>query len=427
MVERGDQANVLGEQHAVAEHVAGHVADADDGEVLCLRVHAQLAEVVLHRLPRAARGDAHRLVVIAVRAARCERVTEPEPVLARNAVGDVAERRRALVRGHDQIRVVRVVTARLRWRHHDPLAVGIGDVVVGEVQQARDERSVARQPGGEPRIAVVGGRALHHEPALGTGRHDDRVLDHLCLDQAEDLGAEVLAPVRPAQPPASHWAEAQVHALHPRGVDPDLEPRPGLRQIRDQSRVQLDRQRAASPSLGVGAIRVGAQRRRHQREQRAQDAVLVQARHGRQLRLDRIDVGHTVCVHRRLIGACRIEPRFEQLHQRDRDVGVVDERLLDVALAECGAGLSQELGIRTQDVGLPPGHRRAHDQLVEAVTFDLIAPEQAQRVHHVRLALVVELDAVRQSQAEVVDPGLAVRRDVRSRTDARPVLRCPSA
>ncbi len=36
VVEGGDQADVGREQHAVAEHVARHVADADDGEVLVL-------------------------------------------------------------------------------------------------------------------------------------------------------------------------------------------------------------------------------------------------------------------------------------------------------------------------------------------------------------------------------------------------------
>ena len=36
-------------------------------------------------------------------------------------------------------------------------------------------------------------RALDHEPALGADRDDQRVLDHLRLHQAEDLGAEVLA------------------------------------------------------------------------------------------------------------------------------------------------------------------------------------------------------------------------------------------
>ena len=81
VVEGRDQPDVLGEQHAVAEDVAGHVADADDGEVLGLGVHAELAEVPLDRLPRALGGDAHRLVVVADRAAGGEGVAEPEAVV----------------------------------------------------------------------------------------------------------------------------------------------------------------------------------------------------------------------------------------------------------------------------------------------------------------------------------------------------------
>ncbi len=56
MVEGGDHADVLGEQHAVAEHVTGHVTDADDGEALGLGVDAQLPEVPLHGLPGAPRA-----------------------------------------------------------------------------------------------------------------------------------------------------------------------------------------------------------------------------------------------------------------------------------------------------------------------------------------------------------------------------------
>ena len=51
------------------------------GEVLGLGVDAQLAEVPLDRLPGAAGGDAHRLVVVADRAAGGERVAEPEAVV----------------------------------------------------------------------------------------------------------------------------------------------------------------------------------------------------------------------------------------------------------------------------------------------------------------------------------------------------------
>ena len=39
------------EQHAVAEHVAAHVADADDGEGVGLDVDAELAEVALDATP----------------------------------------------------------------------------------------------------------------------------------------------------------------------------------------------------------------------------------------------------------------------------------------------------------------------------------------------------------------------------------------
>ena len=42
VVERGDQPDVPRQQHAVAEHVAGHVADADDREVRVLHVDAEL-------------------------------------------------------------------------------------------------------------------------------------------------------------------------------------------------------------------------------------------------------------------------------------------------------------------------------------------------------------------------------------------------
>jgi hypothetical protein len=53
---------------------------------------------------------------------------------------------------------------------------------------------------------------LRDEAALGADRHDDGVLDHLRLDQAEHLGAEVLAAVDQRSPPRA-TLPAQVHAL----------------------------------------------------------------------------------------------------------------------------------------------------------------------------------------------------------------------
>jgi hypothetical protein len=232
-----EQTRLLRQQHAVAEDVARHVADADAGEGARLDVAAELAEVALHRLPGALGGDPHLLVVVARRAAGGEGVAEPEAVVARHAVGDVGEGRGALVGGHHEIGVVAVAAHHVGRVHH--LAV---DDVVGQVEQAADERLVALDPLGELRLAAAaGGRPLDHEAALGAHRHDDGVLHHLRLDQAEDLGAEVLAAVRPADAAARHHATAQVDPLHARRVDEDLELRLGVGQLADALAVELDR------------------------------------------------------------------------------------------------------------------------------------------------------------------------------------------
>ena len=78
------------------------------------------------------------------------------------AVGDVGERRRALVGGDDEVRVVAVVAHDV-GRRHDLAA----DDVVGDVEQPADERPVA---GDDLRAAArrgPAGRALDDEAALG--------------------------------------------------------------------------------------------------------------------------------------------------------------------------------------------------------------------------------------------------------------------
>lgn len=216
MVEGGHQPDVFAAQHAVAEHVAAHVADSHDGEILGLGIDSHLPEVPLDRLPRALGGDAHLLVVVADRPAGRERVTQPVAVGLGNVVGDVGEAGGPLVGGHHQVRVVSVTTHDLR-RRADRTG-GVVDVV-GDVEQAGDEQRVAGDPFVAGRLAirdrVTTGRrwVFDHEPAFGSGRDDDGVLDLLRFDQAEDLGAIVLASVGPAQPAARYEAEPQVHAL----------------------------------------------------------------------------------------------------------------------------------------------------------------------------------------------------------------------
>src|SRR3546814_7645446 len=87
------------------------------------------------------------------------------------------------------------------------------DQVVGDGQQGADGDAIALRPFPEPRLAVARRRQLLGvEAALGAGRHDDCVLHHLGLQQAEDFGAEVVAPVGPAQAAArseEHTSELQ--------------------------------------------------------------------------------------------------------------------------------------------------------------------------------------------------------------------------
>ena len=132
----------------------GHVADAGDGEVLRLRVDAHLAEVALHALPGAARRDAHLLVVVAGAAARGEGVAQPVAVFRAHRVGVVGEGRRALVGGHHEVRVVRVVAHHV-LRRHDLAALQ----VVGDVEEPAQEVLVAGDAFLQVRLALGGRRA----------------------------------------------------------------------------------------------------------------------------------------------------------------------------------------------------------------------------------------------------------------------------
>ncbi len=399
VVEGGHQPDVLAEQHAVAEHVTGHVADADDGEVLALGVHAQLAEVPLDRLPGAAGGDAHALVVVPGAAAGRERVTEPEAVRLGDLVGDVGERRGALVGRDDEVGVVLVVPYDVRGVH-DLTA----DQIVGDVQQTRDERLVAGDALRQPRVAVHRRvrQPLADEPALGADRHDDGVLHHLRLDQAEHLRTEVLAPVRPAQTTARHLAEAQVDALDARRVHPDLVRRARRRQVRDGLRVELHRQVGVRLPVAVPLVVVRAQRRLDDGEERPQDAVLVQARDlvQRAVQLLQQPVGQ--------LGAgplpLRRHPRLEEADQQPGGVDVVGEGVLHVRLAERRAGLPQVLGVRPQHHRLAPVQAGPQHQLVEVVALRTAGPHRREGVLE-PLARVVAVHPLGDAQPEVVDPG----------------------
>ena len=276
VIEGGDQLQGLRQQHPVAEHVARHVAAARDGDRVLLDVHPHFAEVALDAHPCAARGDAHRLVVIAVRAAAGESVVEPEVARLGDAVRDVGEGRGALVGGDHEIGVLPVKRGDALRVHHPP-----GDDVVGDRQQRADEDFIGGAALGGPTLAVDrgAGELLGIEPALRARRHDHRVLDALGLHQPENLGAEVIAPVGPAQPPARHRARAQVDALDPPRIDENLAPWQRLGEARNLGGFELEGQCLG----GSGGEGVGAQHRIDHRAVEPQQAVVV----------DRGDLGET--------------------------------------------------------------------------------------------------------------------------------------
>ena len=408
------------EQHCVAEDVAGHVADADRGEVLALDVRPQLAEVALDRLPPAPRGDAHLLVVVAGAAAGGERVAEPESVLRGDGVGDVGEGGGAFVRGHDQVRIVAVAAHHVLRREHVRAAE-----VVGDVEHAAEQRLVALHAFLLERGAVRR-RILDHEAALRAHRHDDHVLHVLRFHQAEDLGAEVLAAVGPADAAARHFAGAQVDAFHLRRVDEDLEHRPRQRQLADLLRVELEGEVGLAPCSGARFGRRGAggraaggrsgrrytlpvvraQRGLDQRDVQPQDAVLVRIAHVFQRVLD---LGADV--HRRHLPAARfggvaeggIESRGEQLDELPRDRRVVGQRLLDVRVAQGHADLADVLAVGAQHDHLVPLQLRAEDQAIEAVVLRLAVPDADERLLELLLDRAeVVLHAIG-GEAEVAD------------------------
>ena len=382
VIEGGQKLDVARQQHAVAEHVARHVADAGDGEGRGLDVVAELAEVALHRFPGAARGDAHLLVVVARRAARGEGIVEPVAVFLGQRIGDVGEGGRALVGGDHEIGIVAVVAHDMGRRAHAALGV-----VVGDVQQAADQRLVAGDALGLDLLArAASRRLLDVEAALGADRHDDGVLHHLGLHQAQDLGAEILAPVGPADAAARHAAAAQMDALHARAVDEDLDQRPRRRQFVDGAAVDLEGDPVLGRAVRSGLPVIGAQGAAQRIPEAPQDAVLVERgdcfERGGELALDRVDL--FLALVRRGLAQGGIEARQEEVGHQPRDRRIGAERALHVFLAEGDAGLSQVLGVGAQDRDLAPGKPGAQHQAVQPVAFQGARPQFVDRLDEAR-------------------------------------------
>ena len=201
------------------------------------------------------------------------------------------------------------------------------------------------------RLAIARGRRiLHDEAALRSDRHDHRVLHHLRLHQAEHFGAEVLAPVRPAQPAARDASAAQMHAFHPRRVDPDLEHRLRLGQARHLRRIELERQVRLRLSVAAPVEMIGAHRRVDHAEELPQDAVFVEIRHLVERGFDFREHALGALVAHLAIFLCRIEAHEEQFEKLARDRRIAGERAFDIRIAEGRSDLPQILRIRAQIV-----------------------------------------------------------------------------
>ena len=406
VIEGRYQFDLLAEQHSVAEHIAAHVADAHYGERLGLHIDAEFPEVPLHRFPRTAGGDAHGLVVVPFRTPGRESIAEPEAIVRRDRVGQVRERRGAFVCSHHQIRVVAVPAHRTGRRHDFAL-----HPVVGDVEQTADELRVAHLA---LRQQIFSGaavdRVLDDETAFGTHRHDHRVLDLLGFDQAEHLGAEVVAPVTPAQPAAGHIAEPQVHTRGVRREHEDFVLGPRLGHPGDGAWVEFERQPPLKRAVLVHLESVGAQNRRHNPDDLPQDPVVVQARDLVQLRADGFVEGQRVphSIHI----AVRVVPGLEQFDQQGHDVRVPDQRFGERAVAERRADLPGIVHPRLHIGGLAPRQPGARHQPQSEVWFPFAGECGHKRVREaLRQGLHVgDRIELAQIQTEVVHIGGAATR-----------------
>ena len=403
MVESGDQERVFRAQHPVAEDVAGHVTDARGREFLVLAVDAQLREMPLDRFPRPAGGDAHGLVVVAHGTARGERVTEPESVFLRDRVREVRERGGALVGGNHEVGVVAVQCDDALRRHDRFLSVLRGHQVVGDVQERADEETVRGPTLGHPRFAVRRGigQLLGEESTFGPGRDDDGVLDHLGLDQAEHLGPEVLATIRPAQATAGDVAEAQMYTLDSGRVDPDLVLGPRQRGRRDLLGHELEGDRRTL------LVRVGPDGRRHDLRQGSEHLVGVERGHFVQGRLDFLrDLCAPCLALLHGLPRGRIEARLEETHHQACDTGIRQERVGHEGVGQPRPQLDQVPHVRAQHGHRVPRKLLREHQAVQRVGFGAPGEHGAQGVL-VELSDVLGVHAGGEGHPEVVQEEVA--------------------
>ena len=354
--------------------------------------------MALYRYPAAARGNPHRLMVVTDRPATGKGIAQPEATLESDGIGNVGESGRALVRRDNEIGVITVAD-------HD--AVGMHDLVfdqiVGDRQKAADEDAIAFGALCQPSIAIGSriGQALRIKTALRTRRHNHRIFHPLGLHQAKDFGAEIIAPVRPAQPTSGNRPGPQMDTFDTRRIDENLTPGQRRRQARHLRAVQLERQRL----MRCGRKGVGPQTGLHHRLHQPKDAILVSCSNFGQALLDLIidpgTGGDTVS------GKGRIVQGFEQRNDRPHDAGMHAQRS-----HHCGDAIGYPRLAQIAVPGTQPDHRTRfkpgkRDQLVERIIFRLAVEYLRQRCldHSLAIKQRVRVRAAAKAKMEIMDIG----------------------
>src|SRR5262249_47012856 len=151
-------------------------------------------------------------------------------------------------------------------------------------------------------------------------RNDHRVLDLLGLGEPEDLGAEILRPVRPAYAAAGDHAEAEMKAVNPRAVQEDIAIGTRRRQALDGPAIELQRALLMRRAVFAEPEEIGPYRRGDDVHEAADDAVFVEA-------VDSVEPGDDLC-RPDVLGAgaaVRCKAGVEEPGQGRGELGMADQ------------------------------------------------------------------------------------------------------
>ena len=329
---------------------------------MLLNIAPHFPKMALDAFPGAAGGDAKGFVIVTAGTTAGEGVAEPEAVLLADGVGGVGQMRRPLVGRHHQIRV-EIVVADHPLGMLDPLA----DPVVGEIEQPAHQGLVGGLGEGCPLFPSAPG-GFDDETALGTDRDDQGIFGHLGFHQTENLGAEIIGAVGPADSPPGHIAAPQVNPLHGGGVDVNFKQRPRRRHVDDPEGADFERKEIV---LGTATEKkVGAHRGIDEVEQQSQDGIFVDILHLLQglgqLLPDRRQ--HFLLPQQGVGPAGVVEkPPLEIAIEQQGHRGMIDQGEGDAAHAVTGAELKVIIAVAAEDVELLPGEPGQHQQPIEII------------------------------------------------------------